>query len=978
MALGDGIRRNIATVSVQERNRFRDAIIALNSRFFPGSRTDFPAGHVSYWFKQDEIHQATHVHHGPAFLPWHRELCNRFEAMLRELDPDLSLHYWDWNTDPHSLFSSSFMGSDSGDAGDPWLSAGFYNPSPAPPDNFRDNSIHSLNQPTPNPTTWSYALHANPADPPKTLTRGLAAGAPPIGTPGWPSDSDVLAQQTYSDMRTNLEQTHDNIHSSYIGGTISNPHTAFRDPFVFLLHSNVDRLFAMWQTALGHSERLDPNQVYGTEGSDPSITDALEPWAGTSDWPVRPWYTPENDQVVKNCKHPSVVRPPCYDTLPTYPTVVTRETQTITFNEVPEGETTVRAAVFSVISCDDVHFQITNGPTVLTGPPGTVFGTTPLGVSDTVPSTSDFTLAKAHLWISYKGTTAGDMATGTVTIHCTETNEDFVIPITAETIARPSVAVVIALDKSNSMNFASGITALPKRIDVLKYSAPSFVDVIQEGNGLGIVSFDHNAYDVVGVTGPLGPPPESPFDDLTRTNLKNLIASHTPNPLGNTSIGDAVEQAQNMLLTPAAAGYDKTAIIVFTDGFETAPKYISEVQDQITANVFAVALGTAQQIQPNALTELCNDHQGFLRLTGALSNDDLFRLNKYFLQILAGVTNEDIVVDPEGWINLGDKHRLPFLLNEADIGSDVILLTPAPQFIDFALEAPDGTIVDRLLANTTPGMSHSFGTNVAFYRMTLPALINGIAQQEGTWHAILSGRRRAPGRGIAAAAPAATQQTVHGSRYSLMVHSYSNLRMRARLNQTSYEPGAWLNVRAVLTEYGLPVNRRALVRAELARPDLSTAILVLHEAQPGIFEASVQANSTGVYQFRVRAVGATLRGQPFTREQGLTGAVWRGGDTPPPTGKDDPRGRDEAICHLLECLLGKDLLGKLFAQYGINPDAVLRCIRAFCSERLGQSSPSAHSAVGSLAISDLGELLSQPGAVELMGRLAEVVRRLGA
>jgi hypothetical protein len=579
---------------------------------------------------------------------------------------------------------------------------------------------------------------------------------------------------------------------------------------------------------------------------------------------------------------------------------------TITFNEVPAGETTVRAAVFSVISCGDVHFQITSGPTVLTGPPGTNFGTTILGISDTVPSTSDFTLAQAHLWISYRGTSAGDSATGTVTIHCTETNEDFVIPITAETIARPTVAVVMALDKSNSMNFNSGIGALPHRIDVLKYSAPSFVDVIQQGNALGIVSFDHNAYDVVGITGPLGPPPANPFDDLTRTNLKNLIASHTPNPAGNTSIGDAVVQAQNMLLTPAAAGYTKTAIVVFTDGFETAAQYISDVHDQITANVFAVALGTAQQIQPAALTALCHDHQGFLRLTGALSNDDLFRLNKYFLQILAGVTNEDIVVDPEGSINPGDKHRIPFKLNEADIGCDVILLTPAPQFIDFALEAPDGTIVDRVLASTIPGMSHSFGTNVAFYRMTLPALINGVGQQVGTWHAILSGQGQVPGREFLKGSLAALQQNVHGVRYNLMVHSYSNLRMRARLTQSSFEPGATLNLRAVLTEYGLPVNRRAMVRAELVRPDLTTAIVVLNEVEPGIFAASVPANSNGVYQFRVRAAGATLRSQPFTREQGLTGAVYQGGDNPPPTTTRDPEGNptdDKTCCKRLTWLL---------------------------------------------------------------------------
>src|SRR5262249_40340199 len=45
------------------------------------------------------------------FLPWHRELCNRFEALLRKVDPQLSLHYWDWTTDPRGLFTAQFMGS---------------------------------------------------------------------------------------------------------------------------------------------------------------------------------------------------------------------------------------------------------------------------------------------------------------------------------------------------------------------------------------------------------------------------------------------------------------------------------------------------------------------------------------------------------------------------------------------------------------------------------------------------------------------------------------------------------------------------------------------------------------------------------------------------------------------------------------------------------------------------------------------------
>src|SRR6187455_1209827 len=161
MALGDGIRRNIRSVSAAERALFRDAILELHKRHYPGSREDIQEGGVSFWFKQDEIHQATHVHHGPAFLPWHRELCNRFEQLLREVDPRLSLHYWDWNDDPHDLFTPEFMGKANGQADEPWLSAGFYNPTADP---FRGDSAFDIE-------------HANPFDPPRNLQRGLPPGA---------------------------------------------------------------------------------------------------------------------------------------------------------------------------------------------------------------------------------------------------------------------------------------------------------------------------------------------------------------------------------------------------------------------------------------------------------------------------------------------------------------------------------------------------------------------------------------------------------------------------------------------------------------------------------------------------------------------------------------------------------------------------------------------------------------------------------
>ncbi len=313
MVLGDGIRRNISTLDdPEEKKRFIKAILTLNKKFYPGKRDDAVVGHVSHWFKQDEIHQSTHVHHGPAFLPWHRNLCNRFEMLLRGVDPQLSLHYWDWNQDPIDILTSDphvlGLGAANGPAGEPLLSAGFYVPDA---NRYRSDSPFDL-------------AHSNPCDPPRTLTRQKDEEKPDFGI----LDDDIIKKPNFPEMRLLLERKHDLAHN-YIGGTIGDSHTSFRDPFVFLLHSNVDRLFAAWQLHPEHKkERLNPDTVYGDErdtettGNFPEahigILSPLEPWSGIDAagaeaiLQIRPWAAPENEQMAINSRHPSVVKPPQY------------------------------------------------------------------------------------------------------------------------------------------------------------------------------------------------------------------------------------------------------------------------------------------------------------------------------------------------------------------------------------------------------------------------------------------------------------------------------------------------------------------------------------------------------------------------------------------------------------------------------------------------------------------------------------------
>lgn len=599
-------------------------------------------------------------------------------------------------------------------------------------------------------------------------------------------------------------------------------------------------------------------------------------------------------------------------------------TPSINFDDIPESETTVRSVTFNVIGCREVHFEIIDGPKRLTGPVATAFGT-PVGTSMSVAHSHHPDKRSGYIWISFTGTVNGDVATGEVTVKCTETNQQFTVPIRTNTIKRPTVAVELVLDKSGSMNFNSGFTLpyLDTRIKVLHYAALPLAEVIQENNGIGVCSFDHNAYPVVPVTmaGPL-------TFGAGRNNAKTAILNHQPNPAGFTAIGDGVVQGMNDLAAPSATGYDVKAMIVLTDGFDTDHLAVTEVTGLLNnAHVFAIGLGNADNIKPAALDALTNSTGGYLLLSGNMSNDDQFLLNKYFLQILAGITNTDIVTDPEGTLYPGDEHLHSFPLTEADITSDIILLTPEPHTIEFLLKTPNGEIIQPSMAGITPGIKFSAGLNSAYYRITLPVLVGKGGAGEGQWQAILRMKKDYynPNEFTHYNRSGRHSKSV---RYSLNVYSYSNLKMTARVYQNSYEPGAEITIRALLTQYGLPVEDVSKINASIKNPDNSGNQLSLIQVGPGIFERSFKANMTGVYKLHLFADGRTLRGRPFTREQLLTASVYYGGNIPVqiPSGDNSK----QPWCDFLKCMIQHNVLSKDFLkrmeEIGVNWKALEKCL----------------------------------------------------
>jgi hypothetical protein len=565
---------------------------------------------------------------------------------------------------------------------------------------------------------------------------------------------------------------------------------------------------------------------------------------------------------------------------------------------------------------------------------------TAVNTSDTVGPTAAGSIATARLWVVFSTGVVGAIPQQTVTVQEPVSGQQWDITIDANTVARKTTATALVLDRSGSMSEDRG-DGVSKHVS-LQQAANIFVDVAVDGDGIGLVSFSDDATALQQVL-QLG---NGSLSDINRGNTKDTINGNGLDPAGNTSIGDGIATGRT-ILNSAAVPYDQKAMVVLTDGVENTPLFIADVAADIDSQTYAVGLGMPQNISTAALQTISGNNGGYLLITGAIGTDNRFLLQKYFLQILAGITNAEIVLDPDGQLVSGVVQKIPFQLTEADSGVDVILLTPNTKIVDFRLQTPNGIIIEPWRALAEPSMRFVLSNGVSYYRVVLPTqLIPGRFDQGGTWNALLTIgkphlaptkgtfdgsdwsilrglnttgalRRRIlqentlrqsalqPGvvadrrallavQAAAAANTASTGGVSAASRapaatservvpYSLIVHSYSNLSFRAYAEQSSYDPGAEIKLNAALTESGLPI-KAAAVWAELKRPDSGTATVGFTLGTDGLYRGSYATAGPGIYKFRVRATGNTRKGLAFSREQTVTAPVWRKGEGQPSNG----------------------------------------------------------------------------------------------
>ncbi|HEX6163379.1 MAG TPA: tyrosinase family protein [Vicinamibacterales bacterium] len=979
----------MAELTAAERTAFVNAVLALKAApsRIAAAATAVTAGGGTPNRYDDYVWMHSTVgagaHFGPAFGPWHREFLRQFEFDLRQVsgNPHIVIPYWDWTTgrtagDPNWPFTDDLVGP-LGDAAGVVASGPFSNPATWRMNIRRqvfradglaqvpDNNLVLRRRPAAVAAGFNLPIAA-------TARSGVALGvsydvAPFNEFPAFQALINSGATQaqlnaqlttwTNASFRKFLEwRLHNGPHTwiggqdnwaagaapTFVAGPMSIPAVAVNDPVFWLHHCNVDRLWSAWQ------QRNPPGSYAPASGADPGHNNADQmvhfEAASAANFNTTVRSTPAdlvNSRGVLDIWYTS--------DLP----IITLVTPSVDFGDVPAGLTTDWPVKFDVRTCRRVKFRVTAiGGANFSIPPG---------VGDVFAEHHDVNdPVRANVFIEYVGLGAANVSQpGTATIGAFIDDVEgyytgtvggehqvgtFSITLTARTVPAPRAAVTLVLDRSGSMSESAGPAGT--KYDLLQSALRVVSALMRSDDAIGLVSYD----DVIatltasmlqmGTVTPAG---------AGRAAIEAAITSGNLAPRGLTAIGQGMISGAAVLSTVQSdTNYATKAMVVMTDGNENVDPRVTDpsVQSAIawfSDRVYAIGLGAETNVSAPTLGAIAR----YQLITGNITtHEQRFLLTKYFLQILAQVTDSAIVVDPMGELRPGDTHRVSFDLAESDVSIDVVAICPIAALLDLTLEAPDGTAIDM---SSGPNVAFQLDAGDEFYRVKLPALAaNAAGTHGGRWTAVLRIRDLKSSSAAALVRRSDAAATRFGNidrqalqsvaqrgalPYQVFVQSYSSLKMTVELQQSSFLPGATLTFVASLKEYRIPVVGPARVVVEVVTPDGGEIAVQLSEVSQGQFTGSHVATMTGVYQCRFRANGTSRGGHAFQREETRTAAInarlGPGGDLSRP---GQPGGDDDSRrwCALLSCLLRQPSIRKWLDRHDIEMSELSACLQRFC------------------------------------------------
>jgi hypothetical protein len=389
---------------------------------------------------------------------------------------------------------------------------------------------------------------------------------------------------------------------------------------------------------------------------------------------------------------------------------------------------------------------------------------------------------------------------------------------------------------TSGANYELAVQVPPIRIDAAKDASKYLMDLMSDGDQLGLASF---AGDTT-LDRQLTLLDTKENRDSMRSAIDSLAIA------GGTAIGDGIHVARGELTSERHRPGANPAMVLITDGVWTIgsdPIQRANEAKDAGIKIFVIGLG---RVDHSLLIEIKNITGGEYLYAPSASE-----LKAMYRSMIAAAKGWSTVMSARGTVKQNETNEQEVMI-DSTVSEASFSVDWTEGDLDLTLIRPDGGLIDPAVAELDSNIRYVSAATYEIYDVKSPML--------GTWTMVVTG----------------VDVPLEGESFIVQVTGSTTVTLTLATDNDSYVHPEPAKIMATLKDMGNPLTG-ADVEAIVTRPDTSQISIPLFDdgldvhgdinANDGVYtNYFTQYNENGSYTLRAIAVGTTLIGENFSRE----------------------------------------------------------------------------------------------------------------